>query len=279
MAIKIKKKVEKAEEELEVVSEDLAEPDKFVTTSLNVSSWVKRNQKQLALGVGAVLVLTIGISIYMSHLKTQKVEASSALTSALDASMTPTRSEVEERRILLQIQYPDIDPNLANYRNMFKDDEARNQAVLAASLGALDKFGDSEITGEAHLLAAAAAQRLGDIELAETHADQALEKLDESVDIFALQTKAVALMDNGSYDEAVSAYRQILNSSPRFYGPFALMQIAGIHEKAGQLDAAAAAYAELVAKFPEDPTSADAERSLGFLVEDPDKLIAAVPND
>jgi len=57
------------------------------------------------------------------------------------------------------------------------------------------------------------------------------------------------------------------------------MQIAGIHEKAGQLDAAAAAYAELVAKFPEDPTSADAERSLGFLVEDPDKLIAAVPND
>ena len=159
MAIKIKKKVKKeVEEDVPDVSEEIADPDSFVKASLGLSNWLQKNWKPVSGVTIAVIVLAIGVSFYLDHQRNKRIAASSELTKALVAYNTPLAEEAA----------------FIQFRSTYDNEQARTEAVYQLATAAIESHGQSEIAGEAHLLAASAAQRLGKLDEATAHIDQAL---------------------------------------------------------------------------------------------------------
>jgi len=297
VAIKIKKKKRKPEDDelgidgLEgegpsspLEEEPLPEPDKFVETSVGLSGWFQENWKLVTAVVGAILV-AIGGYLIWDHFQDQaRIRESSALYQALLAYDTPTQQEVSEleaRRQMLAMQLgPDVDIDRVvptNFSQVYPSAKARDSAVLEAAKSAIDKHPEAEILPEAKLTAAGAAIRLGNPEEAEALASDAAGGLSEDAQIFALQARAAALADQDKIEDAIAVYQEIADRSPRFYGPVALLEVGGLQQHLGNTDAAADAYAEIVARFPEHELAEDASRRLGLLVEDAEERIKNVP--
>lgn len=264
--------------------EELAEPDRFVEASVGLSGWLQTHWKGVAVVGAVVLTGVIGWMIWDYVQESAAIEQSEALTQAIVANTTPTRDDVaalksQQQQIALMYQLrgqqlpPDFDLERlvpTQFAQVFPSAKERNEAVLQSAQALVEQYPDSELVGEARLLAAAAALRLDQGELALELVDAAAGHVGENTEVFVLQARAAALADAGQLDEAIALYREILEAAPRYYGPFALLQIGTLLEQAGQTDKAADAYAELIARFPESEQEIEqANRRLGLLVADP----------
>jgi len=259
VAIKIRKKKEVVEVEApeELAQEAFGGSDKFVKTSMDVSSWFAKNWKPIVAAIVVLVVVVAGISLYGSYRESSLAKESAELNRAIVAS----------------------EMNLRTFAVDAKAERARHETVLAQAKSAIEKWPKSEIAGEAHLMAAVASLRLGEMEAAKSHFEVAHTKVDQSIDVFVLQANAVLHLENGAHQEAIATYRQLYAKSPRLYGAFALMQIGAINEGVGALDEAADAYAEVAARFPESDEGTEAKRRLSALVSEPEARISAVPID
>ena len=280
MAIKIKKKKEKAVEEVEATTtEEALEPDAFVQASAGFWTWMQKNWRLVVAGVGAIIVLYVGVWIYINHTENAAIEQSAALNLALDAHRTPTKQEIEERKFMMRLEMPQVDSSFYDDFKSFDNAQSREEAVLQGAEKVIDTYSDSEVAGEAHLLAASAAHRLGETDKVMSNIDEAQKAVSEEAQVFVLQAKAVQLTDEEKFADAIKVYEQIAELGPRFYGAFSLMQQGRLYEVLEDTEAAANSYAEVVARYPEAIQVRDARQRLGLLTDDPDARISAIAVD
>jgi hypothetical protein len=275
VAIKIKKKkqVEEVESPEVEVDEELAVNDRFVRTSVTFSSWMQAHWLPIAIGVAAVIAIFVGTSLYLDHIEAEQEAQSAALNAALVAQNTPTQSEF----LAAAMRRGVFDPGMLNDERLFPDEAARSEAVYDASVKAIENYGDSEIGGEAKLIAASSASVIGKTEEALNYAKAASTELDPSLQVFALHALAMAQANAQQTDEAIETLRQLAALSEPRYGAFASMQIGIIAEQAGNTKEAIDAFARVAARYPEYADAPRAKARLAMITDDPEAIIRAVP--
>ena len=271
MAIKIKKKGDKPEEEPEVeeVAEDAPataraaaqlseEADPFLRASWETASWVEEHRFAVIGGVVAVFVAILSAYMGLNFLENSKVEASTTLSPAFDSYNTLLEGSKQLEAIKAN---PDFEAPKTTYPN----EEARWQAVYDAASKSLDKNKNNEVAHAARLAKASAASRLGKhdeaIQLFEEYRKSSSDK---TMEVVVLQGIASTHADAEKWDDAIKALDDIAKADEELASAV-MYQKARILERAGRAEPAKELYHKILDESPTHPQKSDIERRLATM--------------
>lgn len=218
MAIKIRKKVSKTEEEepqVEGTGEgegledaELAPDDRLVTSGVNAAKWMTEHRKKIYIGVGVIITAVVAYAIIDSVITSNRLEEARSINVVLETF--PDRAHLARTSALAGIRPPGCegslfdcqakcddqaksgDPMAAQMRQLCvqmcsdsytqcvaKEDSAAVDKAITLAESAVAEHGDSAVGGEAMLLLGTAAQRKGDFAKAEANLASAKGQLND----------------------------------------------------------------------------------------------------
>lgn len=228
--------------------------DELVTGVEHAASWVKAHEKEVRVGVVAVVALgALAFSVVALN-RSRERAAEDAIAAALETFEAPVLSE----------QAPDA-PKPAGIVFATADEKYRK---AAAAFDGVERAYPSLAVGQrARYYGALARIELGDKAAAEKALGEVAALKGDGLEP-ALARLALAGLQrrNGALDKAADAYKQ-LAEDPSFPLPrdHALMDLGSTLEQASRLGEAKAAYRRLIEEFPESVYAADARRRAEFL--------------
>lgn len=261
MAIKIKKKDRPEGSDDESVEAQAApatlgkDADPLMKASWETASWVEENRGLVLAGIAILLVAVIGGYFGLQYLEAQKVEASTALTPAVESYTTliDGSREMEAIKSNPDIEAPD---------KTFESDEAKWQDIYDKADSALKKHPSAEIAAAARLSKAAAAIKLGKNEEAIALYQKYLDApVEPAMKTAVLQGMATAHANAEQWDEAIATLDKLAELDED-YAEAARYEKARILERAGKAEKAKELYHEILDTEPNHPQKADIERRL-----------------
>lgn len=206
----------------ELTRKEMKAPDRFQAAASEAAGWMVKRQKQLALAVGAVVVLAVvglGIAEYAGSRGTK---AGAALGQIIEAA----GGEVSA------IPLPNFD------RPVYKTKDEKEKAVLDAAAQVRDRFGGTRQAATAALLEGDARLALGqwDLAAAAYQTFLAAAPADDSLRFAALDGLARAQEGKGDRAAAAKTYAQAAEIP--FFKDRASLEQARILTQAGDKDGA-----------------------------------------
>ena len=261
MAIKIKKKGERPEEPAqdEVIDMEPVAPaaDPFARATVGGASWIEEHRGLVLGGIAAVFVIILAGYFGLEYLESQKVDASAALSPALENYHTIVEGSPEYEavqandKITLERTFPSV--------------EAKWQAVYDAAAEALSQYDTGQVAQSARLTKAAAALRLGKNEEALELYEAYLAKPHPDAGVFAVYNgMATAYAAQQKWDQAAQTFDELAEADEAYAG-LARYQKARVLEEAGKPEEAKALYHEILEADPSTPFKNDIERRLALL--------------
>jgi len=266
MAIKVRKRGddddspeddgEQPEEQPDTVAPSGSDP--FLRNSMRTLSWLADNQMLVLTALGIAVVLGIGAYVGSNYMRQQSVEASKGVSSALRAFEVP----VEGSTKLAGMESVE---NAASPGKTYGSEKEKWQNVYERSGKTLSNYEEARAAQMARITRASAALRLGKseeaVELYRSFLDgEGTEKMAP----FVYYGLAVALADNGEYDEAVDTLDQMIEADDS-YESFALYHKGLFAEEAGKTDRAKELYNKALDTDSETRYETDIKRRLALL--------------
>lgn len=231
----------------EVEREELLAPDAFEAGGEQVTPWIERHFKSIAIAVGAALVLVAA------------VELTRQTSSAANAAGT-----------LALVEGTDAYRDAVSIQSVFSSTTAEGRAetlreARAKFAGALEGSGGAATL--AYLYDADLARRLGDHEAAlkgyERYLSATSKLKFDPLRFFALEGKGMAHEAAGQTDAALDAYRKL--EAMGAYADFGSMHVGRVLAAKGDVAGAKTAFEKVVAREPASPLRADAEQQIAAL--------------
>lgn len=262
MAIKVRRSKDEGpddeeDNEQEPESTEATEADPFVRTSAETISWFTENRNLVIGGIIAVLVAAIGGYVAYSYVQSQKIEASTAASGAVQSFEKPVDGSPE---ISLIKRNSDID-SLETFES---HDEKWNQIFEQASK-AVDKHGGTAAASQARLLRGYAAVQLEKYDAAVESYEAYLDgEPAEDTLAFVHHGLAQAYGAQKKVDQAVSSLDKMVEANSDLKA-YALYQKGIYHQHAGNSDKARDLYNQALEEDPESPHKVDINRRLALL--------------
>ncbi len=236
---------------------ELEAAEQIELASHRAAAWVERNPVVL---LGALVALILAPIVYVigaGMLASSREDVSAQISPAIIASTRLVEGSPE-------LDFFDTNEEISRPSGVFPSEQARWEAVLAASQAPLKAdLGDGPMA-TAQLTAAAAKLRLGQFDEAITLYESARAKApSDAIKPFITLGLATAYQGKGDTDKAVAAYDELAKEED--YAALALYQRARVLDLAGQRDQAKDAYHKLLEAHPDTSFKADVERRLAML--------------
>lgn len=227
--------------------------DEFVDGTWRVVERLEQNLKPILIGAGAIVgivVIVLGIIAWQSA----RAEAGADLLARAQAALAaPVGGE----------QSPQ--PQAAYSPTFSSDDERVDEALQRLDTAVEEGAGPASrlavfLKGVALLEAQRAEEAIAPLE-------QAVDRLgdDPTLGGPVRARLAQAYKEAGDLDRAAETWRELAEDGSGFPGDLALLELGGVHEQRGDVEAARAAYNELIEVYADSPLTGQAEDRLAAL--------------
>ena len=202
---------------------DLERPDEFISTTSRLLNAFNTHWKSISAGLGAVVVVLVGILIYGYF--SQKADQKALLL--LNQALNRYTAEVNAQ-----------------------DPAAALEAVKTDFETLLADYGDRQAGALAQILYAQMQFRAGRAEAAAAQYEDVLRRFPEDTYGYAAAWSGLgyARAATGEYDQAIAAFSEILSGSDPVFKADALYQVALLYRQTGQ----AAEYGEAIQTLKRD---------------------------
>jgi tetratricopeptide (TPR) repeat protein len=230
----------------ELTRKEMKGPDRFQVAASDAAHWMAQRQKQLLVVVAVVLAIALFVVAALSYRESGRGKAGGLLYHAIDAAGGEVSS----------VPLPNFD------RPVYKSEEEKARAVIAATERVRNEHGSSRASITASLLQGDALLSLRDWDKAAAAYRAFLDAApaDDSLRFGALDGLARAQEGKGDLDGAARTYEQA--AALGFYKDRASLERSRVLAKAGKAEEARKAV-ESVAKESKDPAlQAEAQERL-----------------
>ena len=304
MAIKIRKKVEKVEQEKKVLEPDevllangtdasSASPsagnsrdgapdldsvkvpemsDKFLRTSGSIFQWVLEHRRMVILCVAVVVLVAFGFVGVHYYGESVATERSSKLTDVFGAYQALTKEEAEaltreSEAYLAQQGIASNAEDVLRPKNVVPNNQIRFKAIKDHLQKTLPELAQDDVGKSGKLMLAGVTARLNDDAAAAAVYDETANSLNSDVALFGQIGKAEALVGQQKYDEALAILEQVMAKNPKF-SSYITMEKGRLFENMGQIDKAIQAYDAVLNQFNQPDDQAKAMARLRILTPD-----------
>ncbi len=253
MAIKVKKKKNKSDEEPELAGVEgeetpldegpspLDDLDQFMHTGQESVSWAAANPLMVVGALALVLTAVGGAIWFNAQTDKQAIETSDALTKAIDVLEIPLAPPVD----IPDLKKDDEGPTFKTATEKYTSLETQAKAVV-------DAHGSAPIAGPAKLMLARAKVGTGKpAEAIPLYKEWLAANPKGAERPVVLQALANAQAGAKKYDEAITSLEELKKADDETFGESAAYQIARLQEKAGKKDKAKTSYETFIKTYPE----------------------------
>ena len=240
--------------------------DKFIEGLLKAYQFLKENLRAIIVVVGVVLVAVAGYAAYYQNQENRRAEATIALREATEAYRTAEESlfdaeKLEESEELLNTAQTQLQEIFEKYPNTAFADKARYQ--YASTLYYQGNYAEARTQFQ---------------QVIENHQPE-----NQMYSLYAQKAIGNTYEQESNYESAITAYQakafpptpQLSPEIRKFVLAEAKFNQAIVYEKSGDLDAALAAYKEILDEFRATLEAGITQRSLE-LIEDAKVVVAAL---
>lgn len=232
----------------------LKQEDEFITTSVRLLKWTKKNYNKLLIaGIGIFVVLAVILTIRHRH-KSNLVKSQNFLASAIRIYEAGVRS-------------PSADPNMPLRPDEYNSYEEKYNKAIAAFEQIIELYPDSQASEEALFYKGNSQYNLGKY-------DEAIQGFTDYLNLYPngryiLQAKialAFGYQERSNYKEAIAIFSEITNYYPDYELLDSIyMQLGFCYENSGDIDNATKSYQEVIINYPDSPYLKEAEKKIELL--------------
>ena len=227
--------------------------DEFVDSTWRIVERLEENIKPIIFGavaIVAVVAIVLGIATWQ---KARARAGADLLARGQAALSAPIAAEDAPR--------PDApySPTFASRDQRYSEALTRLQEAAEEGGGTAGRLA-TFLRGVALLEAGRAGEAVAPLETAVNRLGD-----DPSIGGSVRARLAQAHLENGQLEEAAGIWRALADEDGSFPGDLALLELGGVHEASGDLEAARAAYNELIEVYADSPLRSQAEERLAAL--------------
>jgi len=220
VAIKVKKKTSRRDE--------AKAPDQIYTFNEKVFNYIEKNRVQLGVGLGALLLCIVGITVWRD----------SASSGAMEKG-----AELMEQTVLVNSPIGEAPAGLEDSRPTFDTEAERAQAVREALT---PWTGESDVPVAAALADGASAVVLKEVGAAQVGYERAARAEDDRLGAsLSLQGVAAIQAETGDLQASAATLQSMADAIPRL-GPYSRYELARLTEAGGDYEAAHRLYREFI---------------------------------
>lgn len=236
-----------------ITRKEIRQPDEFLTLSARAIEFVQAHTREIAIGIGALLVA--GLLFWAGSAYTNRREAKAAhLLAQAQALLHPA---------------PDAREGEPDPAAEGKADPEAESGAVALLEDLVENYKRTEASGTARILLAQRYYEAGNIEGAIETYKRSLKRGNRKAELKAMAWEGLAYAYEAEKDfqQALGWYEKLSRSSLTHFQGWAYLGMARCYEKLGENRKAIDAYRSLLAEHPQHPWAPEAQASIARITQ------------